>query len=364
MSTKSAVSRRSLLAGVAASAILPWRLSRAASPRPDWEDLAKLIASPVLLPNDPRFVSLTQPENLYYYRPAGTPLAPMAVVQPPRPDAIATSVKWAADQNIPLVARSGGHSYAGCSTVPGLIINTAALRHVAYDPSSNLLEIDGGALNVDIFKALQGLRPAAFKDGMAIVHGRCGAVGVSAYLMGGGTGFDMRSFGAGCDLVDSVDVALADGAVVTASKDQNSDLFWALRGGGGGNLGIATRWRLRPFCGQPGGGFRCKLAGGKRPADAIHPHRARPGKFSARTWGAGNTRSVEGGTLANQHPPHRPVPRHMGGVQRQMSGVAGWREAAAGLRGRGLLGHSGIPRPGRDPKPLSGDFAVHRSVVR
>jgi FAD/FMN-containing dehydrogenase len=246
MSTKSAVSRRSLLAGVAASAILPWRPSRAAPPDRDWNDLAKLIDSPVLLPHDPRFVRLTQPENLYYYRSKG-PDAPKAVVRPPTSEAIAKSVQWAADRDIKLVARSGGHSYAGCSTIPGLIINTAALRYVAYDPARSLLRIGGGTLNVDIFNALQGLRPAAFKDGMAIVHGRCGAVGVSAYLMGGGVGFDMRSFGAGCDLVDSVDVALADGTVVTASEDNHRDLFWALRGGGGGNLGIATAWWLRPF---------------------------------------------------------------------------------------------------------------------
>jgi FAD/FMN-containing dehydrogenase len=101
----------------------------------------------------------------------------MAVVRP-KAEAIAPAVGWAAMQKIPLVARSGGHSYAGCSTIPGLIINTAALRQVRYDSSSNLLEIGGGALNADILKALQRLRPAAFKDGMAFVHGRCGAVGV------------------------------------------------------------------------------------------------------------------------------------------------------------------------------------------
>jgi FAD/FMN-containing dehydrogenase len=189
----------------------------------------------------------------------------MAVVRPPTSEAIAKSVRWAADRNIRLVARSGGHSYAGCSTIPGLIINTAALRNVAYDPASNLLRIGGGTLNVDIFKALQGLRPVPFKDGMAIVHGRCGAVGVSAYLMGGGVGFDMRSFGAGCDLVDSVDVALADGTVVTASQDNYSDLFWALRGGGGGNLGIATAWWLRPFAVNQAAAFAASWPAGNDP---------------------------------------------------------------------------------------------------
>jgi hypothetical protein len=129
-----------------------------------------------------------------------------------------------------------------------LIINTAQLRHVAYDPSTRLLELGGGVLNGDIFRALQGLRSDAFPTGMAIVHGRCGAVGASAYLMGGGIGFDMRGFGAGCDLVESVDVALAHGKVVTATASNDaSDLFWALRGGGGGNLGIATTWKLRPI---------------------------------------------------------------------------------------------------------------------
>jgi FAD/FMN-containing dehydrogenase len=91
----------------------------------------------------------------------------MAVVRP-KAEAIAPAVGWAAMQKIPLVARSGGHSYAGCSTIPGLIINTAALRQVRYDSSSNLLEIGGGALNADILKALQRLRPAAFKDGMGL----------------------------------------------------------------------------------------------------------------------------------------------------------------------------------------------------
>jgi hypothetical protein len=115
MSKTSAISRRGLLADVAASAILPWLpcpSCAAPAAAPDWGNLAKLIGSPVLLPDDPRFVNLTQPENLYYYRPANAVGAPMAVVRPPTPAAIAQSVKWAADRKIPLVARSGGHSIA------------------------------------------------------------------------------------------------------------------------------------------------------------------------------------------------------------------------------------------------------------
>jgi FAD/FMN-containing dehydrogenase len=140
------------------------------------------------------------------------------------------------------------------------------LRRVDYDSSSNLLKIEGGALNGNILKALKDLKPAGFENGMAIVHGRCPAVGVSAYLMGGGIGFNMNSFGAGCDRVDKVEVALADGRVVTASEDNtDKDLFWAVRGGGGGNLGIATCWWLRPFPVNQAAGFVASWQAGNDP---------------------------------------------------------------------------------------------------
>jgi FAD/FMN-containing dehydrogenase len=244
------LTRRALLSGSVASLALPWVLRgvRAAPARgisdAAWKKLAGKITGGVLWPNDPRFVALTRPENLRYYNPPAPadaspdPDAPFAVVRPHNAKEVADAILWAQDVGCPMVARSGGHSYAGCSTIRGLVIHLGAMRQVKYDRNSSLLEVGGGALNGDIFAAL---RPSK----RAIVHGRCPAVGISAFLMGGGVGLAMREHGVGCDLVDSVELVLADGKKVRASaSNEYKELFWAVRGGGGGNLGFATRWRL------------------------------------------------------------------------------------------------------------------------
>jgi FAD/FMN-containing dehydrogenase len=112
------------------------------------------------------------------------------------------------------------------------------MRRVNYNEADQLLEVEGGALNSDIFDVLK-------RDNVnrAIVHGRCNTVGISVYIMGGGIGLAMREYGLGCDQVDKVELVLADGsprAVTTASDPEG--LFWAVCGGGG-NLGFATKWR-------------------------------------------------------------------------------------------------------------------------
>ncbi len=245
------LTRRALLAGSVASLALPWVLRGArgtpalrTSDQP-WKKLAEQMPGRVLGPDDPRFVGLTQPENLRYYNPPLSPDgppdpdAPRAVARPQNAKEVAAAILWAREAGWPMVARSGGHSYAGCSTVPGLVVNAGAMRHVRYNPNSSLLEVGGGALNADVFAALRDRH-------RTIVHGRCPAVGVSAFLMGGGIGLGMREHGVGCDQVESVELVLADGQKVKASaSNECKELFWAVRGGGGGNLGFATRWWLR-----------------------------------------------------------------------------------------------------------------------
>jgi FAD/FMN-containing dehydrogenase len=252
MNARLALSRRALLSGSAASLALSW-VSRGARTAPTptigdkaWQTLAERMTGGVIRPPDPRFLLLTRPENLRYYNPPSTPDgpadpdAPFAVVRPRDTKGVAAAILWAREFGCPMVPRSGGHSYAGCSTVPGLVIHAGAMRQVRYESGSGLLELGGGVLNGDIFDALR-------HSSHAIVHGRCRTVGLSSFLMGGGLGLGMREHGVGCDLVEGVELVLANGEIVRASaSNAYKELFWAVRGGGGGNLAFATRWWLRP----------------------------------------------------------------------------------------------------------------------
>ena len=164
MQTASHISRRALLSGSAASLALPLlpRAARALSPStvPEsaWKELddPKNMTGGVQRPNDPRFVWLTQPENLRYYNPpanpGGTPDpdAPFGVVRPHTPEEVAYAIQWALKNKLPMVPRSGGHSYAGCSTVPGLVINATAMRSVKYIEKDNLIEV-GAARSSETF---------------------------------------------------------------------------------------------------------------------------------------------------------------------------------------------------------------------
>src|SRR5262249_26072674 len=144
------------------------------------------VPNGVLRPNDPRFVRLTQPENLRYYNPPINPSdppdpdAPLAVVRPRTPEEVACAIAWARQQGMPLVPRSGGHSYAGCSTVPALVINSSAMRSVREGPG--VVAAGGGALFADMFAAMRNIKGG----GYTVTHGRCPGVGLSAYLLGGG----------------------------------------------------------------------------------------------------------------------------------------------------------------------------------
>ena len=174
MQTRSHLSRRALLSGSAASLALPLlpRSSRAQSPAVSeaaWRELGRNITGGVLRPNDPRFVRLTQPENLRYYNPPAqpgtggpTPTRRSAWCDRITPQEVAYAIKWARDNNLPMVPRSGGHSYAGCSTVPGLVISSSAMQSVKVE--DGLIEAGGGALFGHLLAACATSRPAARPD--------------------------------------------------------------------------------------------------------------------------------------------------------------------------------------------------------
>jgi FAD/FMN-containing dehydrogenase len=164
---------------------------------------------------------------------------PLAIAYCEGPADVAKCLRWAQQYKVAFTARSGGHSYAGYSTkAGGLIIDVSRLKGVKA--SGGTASIGAGAQLIDIYSALWNKR-------RSIAGGSCPTVGIGGLALGGGVGFSSRLHGTTCDNVLSLTLVDATGKVRTCSKSENSDLYWACRGGGGGNFGIVTTFEFRTF---------------------------------------------------------------------------------------------------------------------
>ncbi|MGH9339734.1 MAG: FAD-binding oxidoreductase [Acidobacteriota bacterium] len=152
---------------------------------------------------------------------------------------VAGAVKFARDHGLLLAVRGGGHT--GNSTCDGgLLINLSALKDLHVDPARRVVRAQAGLLAGELDRA-------TCASGLATVMGECPSVGISGMGLGGGLGRLMGQYGALCDNLLWAEVVTADGSVLQASARENSDLFWAIRGGGG-NFGVVTSfdYRLHP----------------------------------------------------------------------------------------------------------------------
>lgn len=198
-----------------------------------WTDLARAVKGGVLRPEDPFFADVCRPNNLRY---GATP--PAGIARCASTGDVQACIRWVRQQHMPFAVRSGGHNYAGFSTTPGLLIDMSRMAGVTPVPGRDgLVTVQGGTLNLLAYKQMERL-------GRTLTHGRCDTVGAAGFLLGGGIGFNMRKFGIGADLMRATELVTADGRVVTADADTESDLYWACRGGGGGNFGINTAFTL------------------------------------------------------------------------------------------------------------------------
>jgi hypothetical protein len=207
--------------------------SRSAGPsQRQWRMLARSLRGELVLPSDASYGRVAPPYDKRYAaaRPAGIVLAAdTADVQ--------AALSFARQTGIRPIARSGGHSYGGYSTGSGLVISLERMRRISVDGSGRV-QMQAGVLNTDIYAAL----PA---HGVVVPYGRCPTVGVGGFVLGGGFGFNSRKIGTASDNLLSTEVVTADGEALTASATSEPDLFWACRGGGGGNFGIHTTFTMR-----------------------------------------------------------------------------------------------------------------------
>jgi FAD/FMN-containing dehydrogenase len=154
-------------------------------------------------------------------------------------DDVRAAVRWAAKHDVRLAARSGGHSYAGYSTVHGgLVVDLRRLRTVSLSRGGGVARVEAGAQLVDVYTALAA-------RGATVPGGTCPSVGAGGLVLGGGMGLASRALGLTCDRLRAVEIVTADGTARRADAHTETDLLWASRGGGGGNFGIATAFELR-----------------------------------------------------------------------------------------------------------------------
>jgi FAD/FMN-containing dehydrogenase len=164
---------------------------------------------------------------------------PLLVARPLDATDVRTAVNWGVSHGVPLRARSGGHSYAGYSTLSGgMVLDLRNLRGVSVDTHARIATIGAGAQLIDVYSALAA-------RGVTIPAGSCPSVGISGHALGGGMGLAGRQFGLTADNLLSARIVTADGRLLTVSPHQHPDLYWALRGGGGGNFGVVTSFTFR-----------------------------------------------------------------------------------------------------------------------
>ncbi|MFD5408786.1 FAD-binding oxidoreductase [Streptomyces nojiriensis] len=213
------------------------------------DQLRERVRGAVVTPDDESYDEARKVHNAMIDR------RPAAVVHCANAGDVMAAVDFARENGLDLAVRGGGHSVPGFGTCDGgVVADLSGMRGVRVDAAGRTARAEGGATWGD-FNA------ATYAFGLATTGGIISTTGIGGLTLGGGIGYLARGLGLSCDNLISADVVTADGRLVVASEEENADLFWALRGGGG-NFGAVTsfEFRLSPVKDIYGGPMLFELA--------------------------------------------------------------------------------------------------------
>lgn len=163
---------------------------------------------------------------------------PLVIVYCKNEEDVKNSILWARKHHLPIRIRSGGHHYDGYSTGNDvLVIDVSFMQEIIVDEKASTVTIQGGVRNRELYEALG-------KRGYPFPGGGCPTVGAVGFALGGGWGYSGRLLGLGCDAIEEVQLMNYEGHLIKANNHENSELFWALKGSGGGQFGVVTRLKF------------------------------------------------------------------------------------------------------------------------
>ena len=197
-----------------------------------WQTLKDNVSGRVILPTDEQPYSMarlsfsTRFDHIY----------PQAVVKCANAQDVQAAIRFAKEHELHIAPRSGSHSYGGYSTTEGMIIDVTDLNDISLQ--ADIATIGSGARLADVYDQLT-------QQGVSIPAGSCLSVGIAGLAMGGGFGVVDRAHGLTCDTLQAVEIVTADAEIISCDANNHNELFWALRGGGGGNFGIVTQFKFK-----------------------------------------------------------------------------------------------------------------------
>jgi FAD/FMN-containing dehydrogenase len=198
----------------------------------DLSDLRLSLAGAVITSHDPEYDLARKCFN------AAMDRRPAVIARCMGPGDVATAFDFARSHRLEIAVRGGGHNPAGhCAIDDGLVIDLSAMRRVEVDAAAGIAHADGGSTWLDFDAATQAF-------GLVTPGGVVGSTGVCGLTLGGGIGHLTAQYGLTCDNLVGAELVTPDGSIVRAGPDENPELLWALRGGGG-NFGVATRLDFR-----------------------------------------------------------------------------------------------------------------------